>query len=366
MKYIYIILFLFACNKQQPQQPVRTGGAMPDLPNTVQIVASKGFHVKKPIADIVESKVLVNKGKPVKLPTVSFLSPVNGAVVSGVVTISVSIRNAASVSIAINGTVVSSSTSYQWNTNGLFSGNYLLSAMVKDSLGNSRTTSIVVSINTIVVEPPAPVPYTRITMPPPIDQGSEGSCVAMAVGYAARSVEYFNKTNDLKTFSPEHLYNHIKFSPDCYSGTAMQTALEFIIANGILPWSEMPYTSGNCSPYETEAQKQIALTYKIDGFFKMYCTDTAMIKGMIRLNKPVIINVLADQSFMNAGTNFIWSVYSGSGMLPHCIVICGYDDSKKAYRVFNSWGNSWGDNGEAWIDYDFFLTKTGTYCYAIN
>lgn len=332
------------------------------MPNTVQVVVSPSYN-KMANTNIDH---VVSKGKPVKQPQVNFLSPVTGAVVSGVVAISVSIRNATSVSIIINGFTVSNTTNYQWNTTGLPSGFYLLSATAKDALGNSRTASITVSINTIVTEPPQPASGMQITMPPALDQGSEGSCVAFAVGYAARSVEYFNKTNELKTFSPEHLYNQIKFSADCYSGTAMQTALEFIMANGILPWSEMPYTSGNCTPYETEAQKQIALTYKIDGFFKMYCTDTAMIKGMIRLNKPVIINVIADQSFMDASGYFLWDKYSGSGSLPHCIIICGYDDGKNAYRIFNSWGAEWGDAGYSWIGYNFFLTRTGTYCYAIK
>lgn len=363
MRYFLIIasFLLFSCSKQQ-QQKQRAGGAMPDMPNSVQVVVSPTFAAGNNIADKV-----VLKGRPIKTPQVSFLSPLNGAVVSGVVTISVSIRNATAVTIYVNGFTVSNTTSYQWNTNGLPSGFYLLSATAKDAAGNSRTTSITVSINTIIVEPPQPVSGVQIEpMPPVLDQGSEGSCVAFAVGYAACSIEYFNKTKELKTFSPEHLYNHVKFSPDCYSGTAMQTALEFIMANGILPWSEMPYTSGFCTPYETEAQKQIALNYKIDGFFKMYTTDTAMIKGMIRLNKPVIINVIADNSFIAAKAGFVWRTYSGSGSLPHCIVICGYDDSKNAYKIINSWGTGWCDAGFGWIDYDFFLTRTGTYCYSIK
>ncbi len=345
MKYIILLPFLFLACSKQTQQPVRVGGAMPDMPNTVQIVTSPSFN-KESVAI---------KGRPVKASPV-FYSPVNGAVVSGVVNISISTG-----SIYINGVLVGG-TSYSWNTNGLFSGYYTITAIAK-----GVSTSIIVSINTIVVEPPPqPVSGVQINMPPALDQGSEGSCVAFAVGYAARSVEYFNATQDLKTFSPEHLYNPIKFSADCYSGTAMQTALEFIMANGILPWSSMPYTSGSCDLYANELQKVEALTYKIAGFFKMYTTDTAAIKGMVRLKKPVIINVIADQSFMDAKGYFLWDKYSGSGSLPHCIVICGYDDSKEAYQIFNSWGAEWGESGKAWISYDFFLTRTGTYCYSMK
>jgi hypothetical protein len=76
-------------------------------------------------------------------------------------------------------------------------------------------------------------------MPPVVSQGGEGACVAFAVGYAARSAEQYYRTNassysnSTNVFSPEFLYNQIKFSSDCCSSTAMQTALDFIKLNGI-------------------------------------------------------------------------------------------------------------------------------------
>jgi C1A family cysteine protease len=87
---------------------------------------------------------------------------------------------------------------------------------------------------------------------------------------------------------------------------------------------------------------------------------------MVFQNHPVIVTVIADNSFVTAKAGFIWKTFSGSGNLPHSIVICGYDDTKNAYKVMNSWGTTWGDAGYSWIDYDFFPTKTGTYCYVIN
>ena len=33
------------------------------------------------------------------------------------------------------------------------------------------------------------------------------------------------------------------------------------------------------------------------------------------------------------------------------MVITGYDDTKSAYRVLNSWGPDWGDGGYLWWDY---------------
>jgi hypothetical protein len=314
-------------------------------------------------------------------PTVNLLSPANGASYNtgDVVNISSSASDnigITNLSISINGIVVGSSASssytYSWNTSSAASGIHTITATARDAAGNQAVSSITVTLNTVIVQPPTGS-GVRLTMPPVSNQGSEGSCVAFAVGYAARSAEQFYRSgastysNSTNIFSPEFLYNQIKFSTDCGSGSAMQTALDFIKLNGICTFQSMPYSSSNgCSLLPSASQAAEAQNYKISSYAKMFTTDRAAIKSMVSQNHPVIINILADNSFISAKTGFIWKTYSGSGTLAHALVICGYDDSKNAYLVFNSWGTTWGDAGYSWIDYDFFLTKTGTYCYAIN
>ena len=80
---------------------------------------------------------------------------------------------------------------------------------------------------------------------------------------------------------------------------------------------------------------------------------------------PLIISIAADQSFLDATAGFIWRTNLGGG-ISHALVICGYDDSKHAYKVFNSWGTSWGDAGYSWIDYDLLPTVSYFYAYIIN
>lgn len=309
-------------------------------------------------------------------PTVSILSPADQASVTGIVTISISASDnvaVTSVSISINNSMVSTSYSYLWNTANYAAGYHTISATARDAAGNQSSKSITVSINTTVVPPPPPGSGVQLVMPPVGNQGSEGACVAFAIGYAARSAEQYYQTNSASynnstnVFSPEFLYNQIKFSLDCTSGTSMQTALDFIKINGISTFQSMPYSSTNgCSLLPTSAQLAEALNFKIGGYSKIITTDKAAIKAMISQNHPVIITIIADNSFVNASTGFIWKTYSGSGTLPHCIVICGYDDTKNAYKVMNSWGTGWGDAGFSWIDYDFLPTKAGVYSYVIN
>jgi hypothetical protein len=44
---------------------------------------------------------------------------------------------------------------------------------------------------------------------------------------------------------------------------------------------------------------------------------------------------------------------SNGGPRGHVMLIVGYDDSKQMFRVKNSWGTNWADQGYAWVSYDF-------------
>jgi hypothetical protein len=346
------LLFLLSCSKQvQEVQPIEihNGGLLPDDPievAKVPLIVSKGFIN------------IAAKGKPVT--NLSFVSPTDQSTVTGIVTVKTSISS----NIYIDGVQVSSTGLYYWNTANAVKGFHTITASVKGT-----KISIIVYTETIIIVPPVDTPIlsgVRLTMPPVMNQGSEGSCGAAAIGYAARSSEWFYKAGAMQTFSTEFLYNQVKFGIDCQSGTAMQTCLDFMLLNGICTNASMPYSSGDCSLLPNDQQKAEALNYKIDGYYKVYTTDKAAIKSLIDQNHPVIIGLACDQSFLDAKAGFIWKTYSGSGYLPHCVVICGYDDSKNAYLIQNSWGTTWGDAGYSWIDYDHFPTRTGTWCYAIK
>ena len=42
---------------------------------------------------------------------------------------------------------------------------------------------------------------------------------------------------------------------------------------------------------------------------------------------------------------------AGPKDINHAITIVGWDDSKKAYLIKNSWGTEWGEKGYMWIEY---------------
>jgi C1A family cysteine protease len=42
----------------------------------------------------------------------------------------------------------------------------------------------------------------------------------------------------------------------------------------------------------------------------------------------------------------------------HAMLVVGYNDALKAFKVVNSWGKNWGNEGYCWISYGFFKKHT--------
>ncbi|MES2429541.1 MAG: Ig-like domain-containing protein [Bacteroidota bacterium] len=312
-------------------------------------------------------------------PTVSITSPATGSSVTGTINVGVSGSDnvgISSVRLSADGTLISTLTSspfsFSLNTTTLASGTHTLTATATDAAGNTNTHSIQVTVNTTVL-PPLPIPASfQLATPPVGNQGNEGSCVAFATAYAARSIEHYYKTSatgfntGANIFSPEYVYNQTKFG-DCGTGTAITLALDLLKNQGVSTYQSMPYSDVNgCSLMPTGDQVANASSYKISSYAAIPNIDQLAIKTMIASKHPVIATLIMDNSIVNAGTGFLWNTYSGSGSLPHTLIICGYDDAKNAYKVMNSWGTSWGDAGFTWIDYNFFPQKSSYYTYVIQ
>jgi len=65
--------------------------------------------------------------------------------------------------------------------------------------------------------------------------------------------------------------------------------------------------------------------------------------------------IAADDAFERSGESQpVGSVFKGSGSnnIDHDVAIVGWDDSKQAWLVRNSWGETWGDGGYKWVAYN--------------
>ena len=397
-----------ACKKEQsptnpnesannPAMTARNGGAVEDNPEVISkvpfVISSDMLHNNSGVNSSGSDLSLSSRGprpKPgigdITAPSVSISSPTQGATLTPAVT-TVSVNSSdnvgvASLSLLVNGTVVqtvnASSYNFSWDATPYSGTTPTLTATAKDAAGNTNSYIITVSVsaNVVVLPPPPsgslPTSY-QLAAPTPGNQGNEFACVVFATTYAARSIEQYYRSNAgsyslaSNIFSPEYVYDQTKFSSDCGAGTSVGTALEFMKQSGVCTWQTMPFSDVNgCSVVPTGAQNAEAANFKIGGYSKIISSDQTAIKTMISSKHPVIFNVSVDDGFIAAKTDFTWSSYSGSGGLPHCLTIVGYDDSKHAFRIINSWGTGWGGGGFCWIDYSWFTQVAGYYSYVMN
>jgi len=311
-------------------------------------------------------------GSDITKPTINIIAPTNNATVYGTVNIQSSASDnvgISSVAYSVDGSVIGSSNTapynFSWNTTTISTGLHTLKATAKDATGNSADYSIQVTVNTVVI-PPVTLPASYyLNMPPVGFQGNEFSCVAWAVA-TARSGERYYKTGSSvydaasNIFSPEYIYNQAKFGIDCSSGTGISTCLNILKNQGVCTWQNMPYNTTECAILPNSTQIANAANYKIGSFAIVYQYDEVAIKTLLTQNHPLIAGTSIDDNFTYAKPGFIWNNFNSGYGTNHSYVICGYDDTKHAYKIINSWGVNWGDGGYTWIDYDFFGTLPGS------
>lgn len=224
----------------------------------------------------------------------------------------------------------------------------------------------------------APLPE-RVSLeqyaPKRLNQGQQGSCVAWASAYAARSIVQAQATKadpNSTVFSPSFLYNQIKLGNDC-QGSYIFRAMENMKAGGVLPFSQFGYTDQSCAKQPNGDEKQQAQQYRIKGFQRLtkdgdeQRTDMLAMKQQLSQGCPVVIGMMVGGSFMqDMEGKDVWTPtqddYRMAGFGGHAMCVIGYDDYKAggAFQLMNSWGPEWGKNGIAWVPYsafDFFAKE---------
>lgn len=74
------------------------------------------------------------------------------------------------------------------------------------------------------------------------------------------------------------------------------------------------------------------------------------IKTAICQYGSVVTAVNATQAFLGYRSG-VFNEFANGSDVNHAINIVGWDDSKNAWLLKNSWGTDWGENGYMWIDY---------------
>ena len=187
-------------------------------------------------------------------------------------------------------------------------------------------------------------------LPPVGNQGMQQSCVAWAIAYALKGYQEKLESGQQMKFSPSFIYNQINNGLN--APTQVTDALNVLSQQGVCPYDDMPYDQNDWVTKPSQQASSDAKKFRIDYWRKINHTDIKEVKAHLAAGYPVVIGAYVSNEFINNGKE-IWKD-PGTREGGHCMLLVGYDDAKNAFKVMNSWGTEWGDNGFGWIDYTLF------------
>lgn len=229
-------------------------------------------------------------------------------------------------------------------------------------------------------------------LPPVLNQGVQGSCVAFSLGYGL--VSYYEKSlfsysynvkNHLpdftKVYSPSFIFNGVKnknVDLNCINGIRFTDAFDFIQRNGVAKWSEYPYFPSSYSCSNPIGQNVFNGAKDLIGY-RFFRVDNReeILKAYLLDFKPIIVGIWASGQMAKDGfahgeskskDPFIWKPKADDIDGYHAMLVVGFDDNTKQFILMNSWGYNWGNNGYCYIPYhvfyerarEFYILRLGT------
>jgi len=175
------------------------------------------------------------------------------------------------------------------------------------------------------------------------DQKSCGSCWAFSTTGAMEGA-WKLATGNLVSMSEQHLVScDTAGGDDGCNGGDMDTAFTFLESNGICSEDSYPYENG--SGVCKSSCSVVVPAASMKGFKDVPVNDEKALMEAVA-QQPVSVAIEADQINFQSYNSGILTKECGSG-IDHGVLLVGYgaEDGIDYWRIKNSWGSSWGENG---------------------
>lgn len=205
------------------------------------------------------------------------------------------------------------------------------------------------------------------------------NCGGWAVGYYMASTEWALITNQYKksvstvfAYDPIYLNRVVSKVDYCDGPTYLPDLCREVLNNG-LKRQNINRTGCKSMPGYSESESLLDFTqlYRLTDTSLSQDENVLAVKYAISSYHPVVFSMETPDSFIDVDSDGLFNPSDEDReqheLLPgHALTIVGYDDNQfgGAFRVVNSWGEEWGDNGYCWITYaDFQVFQMAAYSF---
>jgi hypothetical protein len=231
---------------------------------------------------------------------------------------------------------------------------------------NFSTVSSYLSINNMI---PAFLVQTSASIvlnhPSIGNQGSVGSCVSWATGYAAKEIldiTFGNILADNGLRSGPFLYYLIHYynNDPNDDGLSPLAGISYAQNYGVASVNTFPNSTSSLPFNVMPSSAAISSASTDKAYSYASITSLSSIKQALQLGLPVTFAFNFYNDFENAFlSQTTWATLNTPVGGGHDVCVIGYDDSKQALLLQNSWGTSGGDStypGCVWVTYNVVNT----------
>ncbi len=201
-------------------------------------------------------------------------------------------------------------------------------------------------------------------LPDIFDQGELGSSVAHALLAAyIFSLKKEGIDTEIK-LSPQFIYYNqrlIAGTVECDAGASIRDGIKVLERLGVCSEEQYPYDLNYFRDKPTDESYEFAYKHKHQVQYRRVRPLLEDIMKSISIKIPVLMSFTVYDSFQHPDV-------TRTGIMPipklgekiighHCILIVGYDITKKHLLCRNSWGVKYGQGGHLWIPFSFVNSR---------
>ncbi|MDQ3230802.1 MAG: C1 family peptidase [Pseudobdellovibrionaceae bacterium] len=191
------------------------------------------------------------------------------------------------------------------------------------------------------------------------DQGDLGSCTAHAAGAACMYLDVYDR--DMPVVVPSRLFVYyatrtLEGTKNSDSGATLRNTIKAIATWGYPPEDQWPYNIKKFSIRPPEEAIAVAARERIKSYERLN-RDLDQFREVISQGYPIILGFSVHSSIDGRNvkkTGFIPVPKPGEKRDGgHAVLVVGYDETKEALIIRNSWGEDWGEEGYGYLPYAF-------------